>query len=91
MGRLHLGGYESGSDISPLSKSVIVQTLDIDPNRILLGVGSVPSTTGRSVSGILFKGFPLWAGSGPPACCYVFTIFSWKFGIVVVSDNAFQS
>ena len=50
------------------SKPVIMLTLDFDPNRILLRVGSVP-----------------------PAYCRVFTIFFWKLGIMVVSDNTFQS
>ena len=75
MGRLRLGGYKSGSDFSPLSKSVITQTLNFDPNgillgveyippttsrsRILLGVRSIPPTTGQSVSGIFSKGFRL--------------------------------
>ena len=107
MGRLRLGGYESGSDFSPVSKSVIVLTLYFDPSGILPRVGSVspivgrskiflwvrsiPPTTGQSLSRIVPEGFRLWIGSGPPAYCHVFTIFSWKLGIMVVNDSAFQS
>ena len=75
MGRLHLGGYEDGSDFY-FSKSVIAPIVDFDHNEILLGVGSIPPTMGRSVSGILSKGFRLWTWFGPPVCCRVFTIFS---------------
>ena len=105
MGWLHLGGYKSGSGFSPLSKSVIALTIIFDPSRILLQVGSVPptmgrsgifpevksvpTTTGQSVSRIFPILFHLWAGSGPQAYSRVFTIFSLKLGIVVVSDNAF--
>ena len=49
----------------PFSKSVIAPTLDFDPSGTLLGVGSIPPTTGRSVSGIFPKGFRLWTESGP--------------------------
>ena len=75
----------------PLSKSIIVPTLDFDPSGILIGVGFVPPTIGQSVSGIFFEGFRLLTGSGRPACCRVFTILFWNLGIVVVSNNVFQS
>ena len=103
MGRLCLGGYKSGSYFFPLYKSVITPTLDFNPSRILLGVWSVPPTTGQSrillgvrsvplttgqsVSGIFSEEFCLWTGSSPPACCH---IFSWKLAIVVVNDKAFN-
>ena len=60
-------------------------------NKILPRVASAPPTTSQSVSGVFFKGFFLWTGSGPPAYYCAFTIFSWKFGIEVVSDTTFQS
>ena len=44
MGRLRLRGYEDGYDFSPFSKLVMVTTLDFDPYKILLGVGSVHPT-----------------------------------------------
>ena len=40
--RLRLRGYEDGFDFSPFFKLVITPTLDVDPNGILLGFGSVP-------------------------------------------------
>ena len=58
---------------------------------IILGARSVPPTTGQSVSEVSFEGFRLWSGSGPPAYFRTFTIFSWKLGIVAVSNSAFQS
>ena len=80
--------------------------MDVDPSKILLGVGSVPPiagwsrillgvrsiplTTGRSISRFFSEGFLLWIGFGPPACYRFFTIFSWKLGIVAVSDSAFN-
>ena len=64
--------------------------LTIDQSGILPRVGYVPSTMGRSVFGVFFKGFCLGTRSSPPACYCAFTIFSWKLGIVVVSDNTFQ-
>ena len=78
-------------DFPPFSKSVMVLTLDFDPNVILLGVGSVPLTVSQSISGIFHEGFHLWTGSGPSVCCCVFTIFSWKLGIRVEIDNASRS
>ena len=57
---------------------------------ILPEVGSVPPTRGQSVSGVFFEGFCLWSRFGPPSCCRTFAIFSWKLGIVVMSDNTFQ-
>ena len=76
----------------PFFRSVIVPTQDFGPNRILLGVGSIPPTTGQSrillgvrfvpltkgqsISEIFSEGFRLWTGSGPPTYCHVFTIFS---------------
>ena len=86
-----LGGYDDGYDFSPRFKSVIMPTLDFDASGILLGVGSVPSTAGQSVSRILSEGFRLWTGSGPPVYCCVFTILSWKLGIGAMSDITFRS
>ena len=48
MGRLRLRGYESGPKFFPFYKLVIMPTMDFDPNRILIEVGPVPLTTGRS-------------------------------------------
>ena len=108
-GRLHLEGrgYGSRPDFAPFSKSISMLTLDFDPSRIFLEVGSVPPTmsrsrllpgvrsvpptTGRSISGVFFEGFRLWTGSSPPTCYCTFTSFSWKLGIMAVSNNAFQS
>ena len=106
--RVHfiLGGNEIGSNFFLFFRSVTVP-LDFRPNGILLRVGSVPSTTGRSrillgfrsfplttgqsISGIFSEGFRLWTGFGPLACHCVFTIFSWKLGIVAVSYSVFKS
>ena len=63
--------------------------LTMSQSGILPEVGSVPPTMGRSVFGVFFKGFCLWTGSAPPAYYRAFTIFSWKPGIVVMSDNTF--
>ena len=49
MGRLRLGGIRVYLTFSPLSKLIIVPTLDFDHSEILHGVGSVPPTSGRSV------------------------------------------
>ena len=89
--RLHLRGYEGGFTFSPFFKLIIVLTLDVDPNGILLGVGSIPLAAGQSVSQIFFERFRLWTGSGTPIYCRIFTIFSWKLGILVMSNSAFQS
>ena len=63
--------------------------LTMSQSVILPGVEFVPPTTGRSISGVFFEGFRLWTGSAPLAFYNAFTIFSWKLGIMVVSDNAF--
>ena len=47
-GQLCHRGYESRSNFSPLSKSIIVLTLDFDPSEILVGVGPVLPTMGQS-------------------------------------------
>ena len=85
------GAYEDGYDFSPFLDLVIALTLNFGPSGILLGVGFVPPTTGQSVSRILSDGFHLWTGSSPPVCRRVLTIFSWKLGIMAMSDSAFQS
>ena len=48
MGQLRLGGYKNECNLSPISKLIIVPTLDFDPSRILLGVVSIPLTMGWS-------------------------------------------
>ena len=48
-----LGGMRVDLTFLPLSKSITVPTLDFDPTGILLGVRSIPPTTGWS--GILPK------------------------------------
>ena len=52
-------GVEDGSKFFPLSKSVMVPTLDFDSSGILLGVGSVPPTEDQSTFGVFLAGFHL--------------------------------
>ena len=52
-------------------------------SEILPGVGSVPLTTGRSISGVFFEGFRCGFRSGLPSYYCTFIIFSWKVGIMI--------
>ena len=49
----------SGSNFYPLFSSIIMSNLDFGPSGILLGVGSVPLTTGQNMILLGVRSVPL--------------------------------